>query len=85
MLRPLAESSVGKPPSRHHINGIRLDMSLEGMMRNPMRRLGTYISALSAAAAWSFNRPSDRCVMRVESGCLSHTKQQSGIRLSKSD
>ncbi len=80
MHGPLAEESVGEPPTRPHIDHMTL---AELMMRNPMRRLGTYITALSAANAWSFNRPSDRRAMRVISGCLSH-QQQSEIRL-KSD
>jgi len=55
-----------------------------GMMRNPMRHLGTTIAALCAADAWSFERLSTRIVMRVETGCLSQ-RQQSGRYPSKSD
>jgi len=60
-----------------------IDMTA-GMTRNPMRRLGTTILALSAANAWSFRRPSDWHVVRIETGCLSH-RQQSGLYPSKSD
>jgi metal-dependent HD superfamily phosphatase/phosphodiesterase len=72
---------VGKPPPRHHID--ETDMTV-GTMRNPMRRLGTTILALSAANAWSFMRPSDRRVVRIETGYLSH-RQQSGRYPRKSD
>jgi hypothetical protein len=77
MHRPLTEESVGKLPARHHID----DMSL-ALMRTPMRRLGTTITALRAASAWSIMRPSDRLVVRVASGCRFY--QQSGFHL-KSD
>jgi hypothetical protein len=59
------------------------ETSLAGMMRDPMRRTGTY-TALSAAAAWSFNRPSDRCCMRAVLGSASH-QQQSEPGLHKPD
>jgi hypothetical protein len=72
---------VGKPPLRHHIDEI--DMTV-GMTRDPMRHLGTTITALCAADAWSFVRPSKRYVMRIESGCLSH-QTQSGRYPRKSD
>jgi hypothetical protein len=46
------------------------------MMRNPMRRTGTTIAALSAATAWSFNRPGDCNVVRMALGCRAY--RQSG-------
>ena len=55
-----------------------------GPMRNPMRRLGTTIAALSAANVWSLKRPSERGLMRAESGCLTH-RQQSGLNPKQSD
>src|SRR5215510_14998997 len=78
---PPAGFMVGEPPPRHHIGEI--DMTV-GMTRNPMRHLGTTITALSAADAWSFVRPSNRYVMRIVSGCLSH-QTQSGLYPRKSD
>jgi hypothetical protein len=81
MHAPADQSMVGKQPPRHHIDEI--DMTV-GTTRNPMRRVGTTILALSAANAWSFKRPSDRHVVRIETGYLSH-RQQSGPYPSKSD
>ena len=49
-----------------------------------MRRLGTIIAALSAANVWSLKRPSERGLMRAESGCLTH-RQQSGLNPKQSD
>jgi hypothetical protein len=49
-----------------------------------MRHLGTTIAALSAANVWSIKRPSERSLMRVESGCLTH-RQQSGRYPRQSD
>jgi hypothetical protein len=72
MHAPASRIPVGKQPPRHHIGEI--DMTV-GMTRTPMRRLGTTIDALCAANAWSFERPSKRFVMRIESGCLSHQVQ----------
>jgi hypothetical protein len=68
---------------RTNIDIDEIDMTV-GKTRNPMRRLGTTILALSAANAWSFKRPSDWHVVRIETGCLSH-RQQSGLYPSKSD
>jgi hypothetical protein len=46
-----------------------------------MRHLGTYTAALSAAAAQSFIRLSDRRVVsNVDMGCLSHTQPEQGFR-----
>jgi hypothetical protein len=47
-----------------------------------MRHLGTTITALCAANVWSFERLSERQVVRVVPGCLSH---QSGRYPRKSD
>src|SRR5437870_12459130 len=77
----LANRRRGTISTKHHIDEI--DMTA-GMTRNPMRRLGTTIAALCATNAWSFERPSDRRIVRVETGCLSH-QQQSGLYPSKSD
>jgi hypothetical protein len=47
-----------------------------------MRRIGTYIAALSAAAARSFNRPSDRFVVHAAIvGCLSQAKPEQGLNI----
>jgi hypothetical protein len=79
MQRPADQKVVGKLSPRHHIDSVR-----HGMTRNPMRRLGTTIAALSAANAWSFKRPIERIFVRVELGCLTH-RQQSGRYPRQSD
>jgi len=73
---------VGKQLPPHHID--RIDMTVGTTRKNPMRHLGTIISALCAANAWSFVRLSKRYVVRIETGGLSH-RQQSGPYPSKSD
>jgi len=52
-----------------------------GMTRNPMRHTGRYLTALSAANAWSFNRLSKRPVMCVAiQGSVSQTRFGLGLR-----
>jgi hypothetical protein len=46
-----------------------------------MRRTGPYLTALSVANAWSFNRPSKRLGMGVTIGdSVSQTRHGAGLR-----
>jgi hypothetical protein len=50
-------------------------------VRNPMRRYGSYSTALSAAAVWSFARPGMRLVTRTAmTGCISQHQSEAVLK-----
>jgi hypothetical protein len=55
-LRPISRAAAGERPPAHDVGG---------MTRIRMHRFGPYLTALSAANASPFNRPSKRGVMCV--------------------
>jgi type II secretory pathway component PulK len=68
MLRPISRTVAGKLPDT------------SGMKRNPMRRTSPYLTALSVANVWSFNRLSKRLGMCATiEGSVSQTRH--GLRL----
>jgi len=72
-LRPISRTVAGKLPPIHDIGG---------MKRNPMRRTSPYLTALSVANVWSFNRPSKRLGMCATiEGPVSQTRH--GLRLTQ--
>src|ERR1700731_3140112 len=71
-LRPISRAAAGELPPTHDVGG---------MTRNPMRRTGPYLTALSVANAWSFNRLSKRLVMGATiQGSVSQTRPGPGLR-----
>jgi len=71
-LRPIGRAAAGELPPTHVVGG---------MTRNPMRRTGPYLTALSVANAWSFNRPSKPLAMRTTiQDSVSQTRPGPGLR-----
>jgi hypothetical protein len=71
-LRPISRAAAGELPPTHDVGG---------MTRNPMRRTGPYLTALSVANARSFNRLSMRLVMCATiPGSMSQTRPEPGLR-----
>jgi hypothetical protein len=65
-LRPISRAAAGKLPPTHDVGG---------MTRNPMHRSGPYLTALSVANAWPFNRLSKQLVMCATiQGSVSQTR-----------
>jgi len=74
-------------PWPHLAGEALLNTYISGMMRNPMRRTGTYIFALSAAAARPINRSCDwRSLFAAVCGSLHPiNKRPQGLQLRKPD
>ena len=72
VLRPISRAAAGELPPTHDVGG---------MTRNLMRRTGPYLTALSVANAWSFNRLSKQLVMCATiQGSVSQTRPGLGLR-----
>jgi hypothetical protein len=71
-LRPISRAAAGELPPTHDVGG---------MTRNPMRRTGPYLTALSVANAWSFNRLSKQLIMCATiQDSVSQTRPGLGLR-----
>ena len=81
-------SAICRARWSHLASEASLSFYISGMMRNPMRRTGTYIFALSAAAARPFSRSCDRrSLFAAVCGSLhlSNDRPEQGSQLRKPD